>query len=76
MEPIEWRTTQPSFSANLRPKTTSLVLWLAPAAIIGTIAGRRLTLVIPDGLFFQIVQFTLLLLSIKLIADYVITFVP
>lgn len=21
MEPIEWRTTQPSFSANLRPKT-------------------------------------------------------
>ncbi|PYE37485.1 hypothetical protein C8J35_101759 [Rhizobium sp. PP-F2F-G38] len=54
---------------------TSLVLWLAPAAIIGTIAGRRLTLVIPDGLFFKIVQFTLMILSIKLIADYVITLV-
>lgn len=52
---------------------TSLVAWLAPAAIIGTIAGRKLTLVIPDGLFFRIVQITLLGLSIKLIADYVIT---
>jgi uncharacterized membrane protein YfcA len=51
---------------------TSLLAWLGPAAIIGTVAGRRLTQIIPDGLFFRIVQITLLLLSIKLIVDYVI----
>jgi len=47
-----------------------LVLWLAPAAFIGTFVGKRLTQVIPDGAFFRFVEITLLLLSVKLIADF------
>ncbi|QFY63484.1 sulfite exporter TauE/SafE family protein (plasmid) [Rhizobium grahamii] len=50
---------------------TKLVLWLAPAAIVGTVVGKRLTQMLPDGVFFRIIEVTLLLLSLKLIADYV-----
>ena len=47
-----------------------LMLGLAPAAILGTAIGKRLTEILPDGLFFRVVQVSLLLLSLKLIADY------
>lgn len=50
---------------------TTLALWLLPSAIIGTVVGRKLTQLLPDGLFFRIVEISLLLLSLKLIADYV-----
>jgi uncharacterized membrane protein YfcA len=49
---------------------TALVLWLAPAAIVGTVVGKRLTQVLPDGVFFRIIEISLLGLSLKLIADY------
>lgn len=49
---------------------TKLVMWLAPAAIVGTVVGKRLTQVLPDGIFFRVIQVTLLVLSCKLIADY------
>jgi hypothetical protein len=52
-----------------------LVLRLVPAAILGTIVGKELTQILPDGLFFRIVQITLLLLSLKLIADWIVTLV-
>lgn len=52
---------------------TRLVVSLAPAAIIGTVAGRKLTQMLPDGLFFRLIQITLLLLSLKLIGDYALT---
>lgn len=40
-----------------------------PVGIIGTFAGAKLTKVIPDGLFFRLVQITLFLISLKLVAD-------
>lgn len=49
----------------------NLASWIAPAAIIGTFVGRKLTKVIADKLFFRLVEITLLGLSIKLILDYV-----
>lgn len=49
---------------------TGLMLWLLPVAVLGTVAGRRLTRVIPEGLFFLLVQIALLLLSLKLVYDY------
>ena len=52
---------------------TRLALWLAPPALIGTVAGKWLTQVIPDGLFFRLIQITLLFLSVKLIADYILS---
>lgn len=52
---------------------TRLALWLAPPALVGTVAGRRLTQILPDGLFFRLIQITLLALSVKLIADYLVT---
>ncbi|UJW77295.1 sulfite exporter TauE/SafE family protein [Rhizobium sp. SL42] len=51
----------------------SLVLWLLPAAIVGTVVGKRLTQILPETLFFRIVEISLLLLSLKLIADYVLS---
>ncbi|CAH0342461.1 sulfite exporter TauE/SafE family protein [Rhizobium sp. CECT 9324] len=50
---------------------STLVLWLMPAAIIGTVVGKRLTQVLPESLFFRIVEIGLLFLSLKLIADFV-----
>jgi uncharacterized membrane protein YfcA len=52
---------------------TPLVLRLVPAAILGTIVDKELTQILPDGVFFRIVQITLLLLSLKLIADWIVT---
>lgn len=51
---------------------TKLVMWLAPAAIIGTVAGKKLTKILPDGIFFRVIQITLFALSCKLIADYAV----
>ena len=50
---------------------TTLVLWLAPAAIAGTVVGKQLTQILPAAVFFRVIEVTLLLLSLKLIADYV-----
>ncbi|MBB3543505.1 sulfite exporter TauE/SafE family protein [Rhizobium sp. BK399] len=49
----------------------NLASWIVPAAIIGSFVGRKLTKVIPDKLFFRLVEIALLGLSIKLILDYV-----
>ena len=42
---------------------------LVPVAIAGTVAGAFLTKVIPDKLFFRLVQITLFAVSIKLVFD-------
>jgi len=47
-----------------------LTCWLAVPAILGTIVGKKATQALPDGLFFRFVQISLLILSLKLIADY------
>lgn len=43
--------------------------WLAPVAIIGAFAGYRLTKVLPEKLFYRIVEVALFLVSVKLIYD-------
>jgi uncharacterized protein len=43
--------------------------WLTPAAIIGAFAGYRLTKVLPEKLFYRIVEVALFLVSVKLIYD-------
>lgn len=48
----------------------TLVLWLVPAALVGTVVGKRLTQILPTGVFFRVIEATLLLLSVKLIVDY------
>ncbi|MET0746599.1 MAG: sulfite exporter TauE/SafE family protein, partial [Rhizobium sp.] len=53
---------------------TYLAIWILPAAIAGTFAGVKLTRLLPDGLFFTLIQVTLLLLSVKLIADFALAF--
>jgi uncharacterized protein len=44
-------------------------LYLAPIAIIGAFLGYRLTRIIPQGIFFRVVEVALFLVSIKLIYD-------
>jgi uncharacterized membrane protein YfcA len=44
-------------------------LYLAPIAIIGAFLGYRLTRIIPQGIFFRVVEVVLFLVSIKLIYD-------
>ena len=55
---------------------TTLALWLLPAAITGTFVGAKLTRLLPEGIFYLLIQITLLFLSLKLIADYVMSIVP
>lgn len=54
----------------------NVALWLLPSAIAGTFAGAKLTRVIPEKLFYLVIQIALLVLSLKLIADYVVTLFP
>lgn len=46
-----------------------LALLVLPVGIAGTFAGAKLTRVIPDGLFFRLVQVMLLVISLKLVGD-------
>ena len=46
-----------------------LALLVLPVGIAGTFVGAKLTRVIPDGLFFKLVQVALLLVSLKLVGD-------
>jgi uncharacterized protein len=43
--------------------------WLAPVALIGAYAGYNLTKLLPEKLFFRLVEASLVLLSLKLIWD-------
>lgn len=49
---------------------TSVALWLLPSALIGTIAGAKLTRVIPDKIFFRLVEIALFVISLKLLYDW------
>ena len=49
---------------------TTLVLWLAPVSLLGALAGRRITGYIPEWLFFRLIQVALMILSLKLVFDY------
>ncbi len=53
---------------------SKLALLVLPVGILGTFAGAKLTRVIPDGLFFRLVQITLFLISLKLVADALLAF--
>ncbi|WP_454858614.1 sulfite exporter TauE/SafE family protein [Rhizobium binxianense] len=50
---------------------SGLAIWLVVPAIVGTFVGKRLTTIIPEGLFFRLIEVTLLGLSLKLVWDYV-----
>ena len=51
-----------------------IALLLAPVAVFGTFAGVSLTRIIPDRLFFQLVNIALFLISLKLVWDAVSAF--
>jgi uncharacterized membrane protein YfcA len=52
--------------ATVDPRLALLVL---PVGIGGTFVGAKLTRIIPEGLFFKLVQVTLFLISLKLVGD-------
>jgi uncharacterized protein len=51
-------------SGNLK-----MAAWLSPVAIIGAIVGYKATRVMPEKLFFRVVEVALALVSIKLVFD-------
>jgi uncharacterized membrane protein YfcA len=53
--------------ANLRDAAI-----LVPVAVLGTVAGARLTRVLPDVLFFRLVTLALFVISLKLVWDGVV----
>ncbi len=57
---------------QFNPGNLKLAALLSPVAVIGAYAGFRLVKVIPEKLFFRIVEVTLALLSVKLIADAIV----
>jgi uncharacterized protein len=44
-------------------------LWLAPVSLFGAYAGYRLTTIVPEKLFFRIVEVALLILAVSLIYE-------
>jgi uncharacterized protein len=52
---------------NLGSLETALLL--SPLAIIGAYLGYRLTLILPEKIFFRIVEVALFLVSLKLVYD-------
>ncbi len=54
---------------QLNPGNLRTSLWLMPIAVGGTFAGVRLVRVLPQRLYFAIVQTLLLVVSIKLVFD-------
>lgn len=49
--------------------------FLMPVAFAGAVIGRKITEYIPERLFFILIRITLLVLSLKLVADYLATLV-
>jgi len=49
--------------------TFTVIVWLSPVAVFGAWAGYRVIRIVPDKLFFGLVETALLLLSVKLIWD-------
>ncbi len=47
----------------------SVVAWLAPVSLLGAYCGYRLALVLPERLFFILVEAALFVISVKLIYD-------
>ena len=46
-----------------------IVAWLAPIALFGAWAGYRLTRVVPEKLFFRLVEVALLVVSLLLVKE-------
>ncbi len=56
---------------QINPGSLQVCAVLAPISIFGAWAGYRITRIMPEKLFFQLVELALLLLSIKLIYDVI-----
>ena len=57
------------FLGQVNVGSLETAMYLAPIAIIGAFLGYRLTRIIPEGIFFRVVEVALFLVSIKLIYD-------
>lgn len=57
------------FLGQINPGSLRECALLAPLALFGAWAGYKLTLVLPEGLFFRTVEVALFLVSIKLVWD-------
>lgn len=54
---------------QFNPGNLELAALLSPLAIIGALVGYKLTAIIPEKLFFRLVEVALFILSVKLIYD-------
>jgi uncharacterized protein len=57
------------FLGQVNLASLETALYLSPIAIIGAYIGYRLTKIIPEGIFYRIVELALLIVSLKLIYD-------
>ncbi len=60
------------FLGQVSLKSLEQALYLSPVAIIGAYLGYQLTKIIPQGLFFKLVEVVLFSVSLKLIYDGVV----
>jgi uncharacterized protein len=60
------------FLGQVNLKSLEQALYLSPVAIIGAYLGYQLTKIIPQGLFFKLVEIALFAVSLKLIYDGVV----
>jgi hypothetical protein len=60
------------FLGQVNLASLETALYLSPIAIIGAYIGYRLTKIIPEGIFYRIVELALFIVSLKLIYDGVV----
>lgn len=54
---------------QFNPSNLEVAAMLSPIAVVGALIGYRLTLVIPEGIFYRLVEVALFIISLKLIYD-------
>lgn len=65
---INWAKLVPYWQlGQFSPDNLRVAAWLIPVSIVGAVLGAKLTRIMPDKLFFRLVEITLLAVSLRLV---------
>jgi uncharacterized membrane protein YfcA len=69
---LNWIKLGPYWAlGQFSPENLHISAWLIPIAVIGTFAGVRLVRMLPQRVYFNIIQAALMIVSVKLMMDAV-----
>ena len=59
-------------AGQITRETLSQAVWLAPFAVLGAWAGARISQILPERIFFAVVEIALGVVSLKLLYEVVL----